>query len=295
MKPLFASLWRRRWCRLLCLGLVLIALPMAHPYPRQLLLGQTIEGRPWCVWEDAIRDEAHRQWQEESWLAIKLKMVHFPLPEKPDTTGPFAFPVYLDLAHDSDSVVRRHALEKLPTYTMQEPPARILAVLREHLDDGDPSCRLAAAKGVWQLSKDPKARDIANEIWHSSKANHRSSAVYLMAFMAKDDPELFDTLAKATKDFHPYFKIPALEAMPNFGKRGLGPLRAGLMDRIPTARHAAVKASPRFGKDAIEFIPILQELTFDGDREIRRAAAGALREISPEHAPLLDIEDRLRW
>ena len=49
---------RRRLLACLSIAALLFGLAMLHPYPRQTLFGPTIDGKPWCVWEDAIRRHA---------------------------------------------------------------------------------------------------------------------------------------------------------------------------------------------------------------------------------------------
>src|SRR5438105_640851 len=67
-------------CRLFAfLGVVvlLLGLMMLDPYPRQMLFGPTIRGKPWCVWESAVRRDFNRAEYEKSlkarimrWLGI---------------------------------------------------------------------------------------------------------------------------------------------------------------------------------------------------------------------------------
>src|SRR5262249_32469470 len=70
---------RRRWLlALIGIAALRFGLAMLHPYPRQSLFGPTIRGKPWCVWESAVRKhvqkrEVQRPLSEKllEWLNIK--------------------------------------------------------------------------------------------------------------------------------------------------------------------------------------------------------------------------------
>ena len=58
---MFRRFLSRRWLlAVLGAAALLFGLAMLHPYPRQSLFGPTIRGKPWCVWEAAMRCDAHR-------------------------------------------------------------------------------------------------------------------------------------------------------------------------------------------------------------------------------------------
>src|SRR5258708_19807 len=114
VETLTVYLRKRTWARVAVI-LAVCGLSLLHPFPRQSLFGPTIEGFPWCTWENEIRDHAHGRWHQESpFLAKVKKLIPWEFPwERPDIGGPFAWPVYVELADDSDVKVRRFALKKL--------------------------------------------------------------------------------------------------------------------------------------------------------------------------------------
>ena len=58
---LLRRLSSRRWLLAFAALLVIAGVPMLHPYPRQSLFGPTIRGKPWCVWEDNLRQRVDRE------------------------------------------------------------------------------------------------------------------------------------------------------------------------------------------------------------------------------------------
>ena len=130
---------------------LLFGLAMLHPYPRQSLFGPTIRGKPWCVWESAIRNHAHHTkplWAElRDWVG--LDDIGISQTELLDHAE--MLPLILQLAQDQqDEAVRRLAVTSLTTCCQLRDPCA-LPMLRRCLDDHNRICRINAAYTIWVI------------------------------------------------------------------------------------------------------------------------------------------------
>jgi len=107
----------RRWLlAFLGVAALLFGLTMLHPYPRQSLFGPTIRGKPWCVWEDAVRRYIHREDYENSWQAKVMRwfgVKHDDLTREDLLENEEMLPLLLQLADDPNRKVRREVLEAI--------------------------------------------------------------------------------------------------------------------------------------------------------------------------------------
>ena len=272
----------RRWL-LASLGIVvlLFGLAMLDPYPRQSLFGPKVDGIPWCVWEQKFRAEVDPEGGKESWILTLLGKVGLGQREGAvDLESPAALPIYLRLADDTNVEVRRLALERLNIRPTK--PDEILPVLRRHLEDSDPLCRLRAAHAVWQLTKDPETVDAVLSLKDHDTTSTRLAAIRILIIMANKESKLFDVLSELTRDPEPYVRGMTVESMHHFGKRGVPVVRNSLRDPIVLVRQAAMEAAWGLGTDGLELIPMLQILLNDPEPAIRSDAAYALHRLDPE-------------
>jgi hypothetical protein len=282
MKTLLAYIWNRRWCRLLLAGTVLCGLPLLHPFVRQSLIGPTINGIRWCVWESEVRIAADPQRQENLFYKAmkKLGLVnerHVGLP--PRTAE--SLPLYLQLAKDRDAGVRRVVLQKLDSMSSDH-ESEILPTLRERLQDDDPTCQLIAAAGVWRSTKDMEVKAIALPLLDHPDANIRASAIHVLSALASDAPDLFEPLAKLAEDSDWRVRAAVVSSMAFFGRRGMPILQRGLRDSYWEVRVYAVLSAGRLGKVAAELIPILLTLQNDPSPFFRDGVPRALHQIDPK-------------
>lgn len=282
MRSFFANLWQRRGRRLLCIGLIVAALPLLHPFVRQSTFGPKIDGIPWCVWDAEVRREAHagepRSWFVQLMEKLGLRDQSLAI----DLDSRKLVPVLLHMAEDPDEKVRRVALDRLQRWH-KEHEEEITPVFERHLDDGDAHCRLNAAWGVWVTRKDPKAIPVVLPFKEHADPFVRACAIDLLAEAAALDPALFGTLAPLAEDSNPQVRRIAVRSMRHFGKRGMPILQRALTDNGPGVRMMAIFAAADLGKDAEELIPILQ--TFASDANYRLQAAHALHKIDPKRFP----------
>ena len=106
----------RRWL-LAYLGIagVLAGEVMLLPHPSKLLFGPTIRGKPWCVWEDNLRQRVDREHDRKSsayriqeWVGI------LPTEMKVSAFGHAELaPLLVKLTHDPDPVIRDEAISHL--------------------------------------------------------------------------------------------------------------------------------------------------------------------------------------
>ena len=116
--PDFRRFLSRRWLlAILAVSALLFSLAMLHPYPRQSLFGPTIRGKPWCVWEDAVRHYAHREEYEKTmaakmmrWLRVNQEDLDDHEIFKQSLNHAEMLPLFLALAEDRDRKVRQCVL-----------------------------------------------------------------------------------------------------------------------------------------------------------------------------------------
>ena len=285
MKLLGASLWQRRWCRFVGVGVILCAMSLLHPFVRQSIFGPTIEGIPWCVWEDQFRRQAHGN-PKKAWIYQMLEKVGISTGDGValNPHGQTATALHMHLADDSDVKVRRAALGAL-VFRGERLQAEIAPILREHLKDNDPECRLLAAHGIWLMHNDLEIKAIVLPLIAHRDHRVRQSAAQVMWMMAPKVPELFEPLSQLAEDSDPGVRCAALGAMAFFGKRGVPILRAGLKDGNRHVRTNAVMAASRMGKDAEDLFVDLRAMQSDSDANNRHLAAHALHRLDPKQFP----------
>ena len=279
MKSL-GSLWKRRSLRAFGVFAVACALPLLHPFIRQSIFGPTIDGIPWCVWEDDIRAGADPDQRKPSWLREALEKFgligqqHIGLDANVN-----ALPVYMHLADDSDVRIRRIALSQLSNWRTKHDD--ILPILCLHIDDPDPHCRMVAAGTVWEVTKHPDLVDTFLAFKDHADPEIQYLARLSLCTMARADTKLFDTIATFAEDPNQGMRFHAVHAMRHFGKKGVPILLRAFADKGQGVRNAAVMTAGALGKDARDLIPSLQALQNDPDAVFRSQVEGALHRIDP--------------
>ncbi|MSQ93149.1 MAG: HEAT repeat domain-containing protein [Gemmataceae bacterium] len=285
----------RRWLlAFLGVAALLFGLAMLHPYPRQSLFGPKIDGVPWCVWEDKIRRSVVPDW-EKGWTLRFLDQIGLlkdsRLPDIPEL-----LPVYLHLANDDHIEVRRRALD-LDRRVLreeywrwsEEDEAKILPVMREHLRDDDPICRLIAAEYLWRATRDREMIKVPLTYLEHTDPYIQTGAQITLCYLAEADLaaslEPILKLTESTK-LRRGVRETAVQSLRYFGKSALPSLRNALADPSPDIRGAGMFALSRMGEDAKELIPELQALQNDVDSNLRRYVATALNKIDSKRFPV---------
>jgi hypothetical protein len=274
MKQLFAYVWKRRWYRVpLCLA-ILFGIACLHPFVRQFIFGPTVDGIPWCAWENRIRSDAHADEPRSPVIDFFERIGLFrtdsdalPLHSKA------ALPIYLHLADDRDPAVRRLALQEL-SRRMAHDRSAILPTMQRHVTDDDSASRMLAIASVWRATKNVDLHQDLAPLLEDADCHTRHQAIALLAAMAKQVPESFEPLAKATEDADPPIRMTATFAMAEFGARGEAILRARLKDADAGVRREAIIALVKVRKQDAELSADLRELLNDPDPSIREAVAG---------------------
>ncbi len=277
---------------------LLFGLAMLHPYPRQSLFGPTIRGKPWCVWEDAVRHFVHIQFHDEvidqtlsakvrHWLGIKHQGMGWT--ELFDDAE--MVPLLLELAEDTDPAVRAAAFHAICN-TDKLRHASALPLMRRRLHDDDEENRTNAARALWLLDKDKQVFPVLLRQLADRQYVYRVDAMQLLSGMSAEAPELYPTFVAYATDPDERVRSPVMQAMRHFGKKGLPILLEGLNDTHADVRRAAVNALAGIGPDAKEAIPALERRLNDSDKKVREAVAAALRAIVPEHGPHLRRDNK---
>lgn len=280
MKKFIASLWQRRWCRVLGVGAVFCLLPLVHPFIRQSIFGPTIDGVPWCVWEDEIRAAAEPQRGRRSWFGQLLADLGMGRQRIGLDRNFEALPVYLHLTNDSDVIVRRYAISQLRDWRNIHEDT--VPTLRGRLDDDDPLCRLWAAQVVWFATKERETIEVVRPLQNHEDLEVRRTAVSLLCYMSRNEPSLFDNVAKFANDPDAIVRMDAVNALQAFGKRALPLLRHALRDPDKIVRLTAIRVTSDLRADGAELYPELLALQTDAEPNIRRNASHALYTMDPK-------------
>ena len=287
MKAFLAYLWNRWSCRLLLAVAILCALPLLHPFARQTIFGPTIDGLPWCVWEDEVRFFANGGPDERSWLQKALEKIGLSKPPRLflNLESRQALPLYLHLAEDGNVKVRQSSLGHL-SRLLEKDEAAILPAFRRHLEDADPCCRLIAAQCIWRATKDRAMIAVVLPLRDDADFFVRGSVTETLEEMGGTDPDLFDPMSRLVGDANPLVRNAAVRSMRHFGKRGVPILRQALLDADPQVRSSAIGAASELGDDGLELAPVLQELQKNDPRSwFQRDAAHALYKMAPKQFP----------
>jgi hypothetical protein len=278
--PNFRRFLSRRW--IFAGVIVMIALPMLHPFVRQSIIGPTIDGIPWCVWEDEARRRADPSPPPETWFHQVMRRFGFmQRNDNPtvDVQSAAALPLHLYLADDRDAKVRRFALRML-AMRLPAHEAEVTPVFRRHLEDDDSGCRLSAAQGVWFAAKDLRVKAVLLPLLNENDVDMRRDAVCALGEMANSAPDLFEPFLKLTEDKDDLVRRQSLIIMGHFGKRSVPILQQALHDPSADMRQLAIHATSIMGKNGKELIPILQALVMDDPvPQIRHDAAHALHKL----------------
>ena len=286
----------RRWLLVpLGIGVLLVALAMLHPYPRQLLFGPKIHGVPWCVWESQIRRAAAPAGSSYRFLGA-LEDIGLLQRTRLNSISPELLPIFLHLASDDNLHVRRFCLESLERRQLkaefwrwsEEDEALILPVMRQRLEDDDPACRLEAAQYLWLATGDREMIQVPLAYLDHPDPYVRRGACIVLCYLAPADPDkAFDPVVSMAWDSKSRMDVrtTAVQSLRHFGKRGLPMIRKALNDSAPDIRWAAMFAAREMGQDAKELVPTLLPMQNDTDPNVRWLVALTLSKLDPDRFP----------
>jgi hypothetical protein len=291
MPALHRFLTRRWLLALFGIAAVLFGVAMLHPYPRQSLFGPKIDGVPWCVWESEIRRAATPGRSHPWLLRLVEKMGLLKRPNVRDNRT--LLPVYLHLANDDDIDVRRFSLWSLNRIDegwrwSEEEEAEILPIVRQHLQDDDPACRMACAQYIWNASRAPEMIKIPLAyIDHPDPFIQRCARITLCYLAEGDLDASFDPVVKLASDTKMKLDVrtTAVQTLRHFGKRGVPKLREAMSDPDSDVRWSALLAISWLPKGAEAFIPDLLAMQRDPEPVFRRRAAAMLTKIDANRFP----------
>lgn len=275
---------RRKTVALLGLLALVFGLAMLHPYPRQSLFGPTIRGEPWCVWEDAVRRQVHREEYEKTLWAKMMRLAQLQQDAELDEElfdNKEMLPLVLALADDPDSQVRQFALIAIAKYDNLHDDSA-LPVLRKRLQDEDERDRLRAARAIWEIEKDKDLFPIVLTIVNNRQSPLRRFAMGFFLDMSHRCPELLPQIATYANDPDPFIRRDVMVAMYRRGKQGVTTLMIGLDDDNREVRENAAMMLGLLGADAKDAIAALLDRLNDKEEIVRIASSNALAEIEPK-------------
>jgi hypothetical protein len=296
--PNFRRFLSRRWLlAFVSVAALVFGLLMLHPYPRQSLFGPTIRGKPWCVWENAIRRPG--AWGDNDktltatlfrWIGVK----HEPMELRMLLNHPEMLPLVLELAEDQDREMRSAMLWTLPSCDQLRDPS-VLPVLRRRLQDEDSYCRVLAARALWHVAKNKEGFAVAQrELEDSRDGNAHREASWLLTDASASSPELFPFFAAHAKHPDPGLRREAMTALSRFGKKSLTILCQGLEDADLEVRYCAVAALEYLGPDAKDAVPALARRLNDTEALVRSRTVEALKKIGPQGFEHLKAEPKMK-
>lgn len=152
---------------------------------------------------------------------------------------------------------------------MKADHARIIPVLRKHLDSGDFATRVWAATELGRFG--PEAKSAVSSLIEAARpANHNLRTVIYLALL-RIDPVAANLNARA---------LDVAPPDPGF----IGLLIKSLADQNPETRCAAADCLGEYGSDAGLAVPALRAALGDKDKSVREAAGIALKSIRPVDA-----------
>ena len=188
--------------------------------------------------------------------------------------------------HDSDAKVRAAAIERfgLGTLKNRRTVKAIVPMLREHLLDTDPICRIEAACALCNLrSASPDVLAVLRAGLADGNPRHRLAVVRRLLFMGNVCAKVFDELVICAKMGDVWeAKNSAIKALGNCGKRAVPFLTAHMRDPKSEAPNTALEALGVIGAEASDAVPfLLTKLANDDERLSEWSLVEVLGEIGP--------------
>jgi HEAT repeat protein len=283
----FHRLLSRRWL-LAFLGsaALLFGLAMLHPYPRQSLFGPTIRGKPWCVWEGAVRRHVHPDEADKilmvktlRWLGVK----HEDLKEKDLFDDPEMMPLVLHVMDDPDWKVQQTAIRAFIQYPALQNTLALPALYRR-LRGNDAYVRVLAAEAIWGINQDKEVITVVVNLLQDEESKRHSHRYYAGLFLYtihKEAPEILPHLAKLVRDENPEIRYFVASAMRHYGPKGVPVLIECLSDSHESMQRVAADSLGVLGLHAKDAIPFLERQTNSSHKGAREAAIEALLAIDP--------------
>jgi HEAT repeat protein len=323
--PPDTTLRRRRLVRRLAVYVPLATIGMvllAHPYTRQWLLGQTIEGEPVWYWQQTYRQQHAPEEREQSVVTRLARLVGLS-----DTWGtgravplknPAMGPVLVGLLSDSNDKVRAAALTDIPWNRdvpglreallplLEDPSPRVrrVALLRLHdvgraadlprivprLHDPDFDCRLTAALVVHHFEPDsPVALAVVRQALNDPDPRTRDWGAGAAGSMAKAGGtrarQEFFPLVVAHVLADPAHRDLGIIGLSHFGPDAVPTLLKLLDSDDPAARLNAARAFGYMGAPAKDAEPALVRHRDDPAPDVRQAVGWSLFLMDPKRYP----------
>jgi len=202
--------------------------------------------------------------------------------------GP-AVPALLELLEDKDATVRVNAAVALWKINRHE---RAIAALAEMIRSGPTPAAYRATGALGRLGAEPDtvAPPLVEAFHHADRDVRRSASRAL----GQLGPAAIGALKRPLADPDPEVRRSAVEALGWIGPKAVPDLIAALKNEAPEARRAAARALGRLGGAAKAAEAALIETVNDRNRDVRQAAAKALKEIrdvevhgNPTHGEVL--------
>jgi hypothetical protein len=288
----FSRFLTRRWL-IAFLGAValLFGLAMLHPYPRQSLFGPTIRGKPWCVWESAVRKHVQKREVQRPLLEKVLEWLNIKR-DAWDIVQEIAWdkreflPLLLALAEDADPQVRYLVLSWVPRDGKRLDPS-ILPMVKNRLDDDESYNRIEAAMALWQITKDKQAIEVmVRELKDTTKP--RATVIRYIGEVCDECPENCVHLIRLADD--PDVQHRAMFQFLFLGKKAIPSLLKALEDSDATTRACAATAVGYLGEEAKVAVPALERRLNDSAKNVRQCAAWTLKMIEPDRFRGLTVE-----
>ena len=185
-----------------------------------------------------------------------------------------AVPALLPLLEDSDPTVRANAAVALWKIAGHE---KAIPTLIDMLNRGEASAPIEATVALGRLGAEPAVvvPALLGAFRHVDRDVHRSAA----RAIGQIGPAALASLKQPLSDADPEVCRTAVEALGWIGPRAVPGLIYALRNNAPQARRAAARALARLGPVARSAEAALIQAVNDSDRDVRQAAAAALKEI----------------
>jgi HEAT repeat protein len=295
---------------------------LAHPYTRQWLLGQTIEGEPLWYWQQTYRQQHAPEDRERSLVTRLARLVGLAdtwgtgrvVPRKNPAMGP----VLVGLLSDPNEKVRAAAITDiasnlevpglrealLPLLEDPSPHVRRGAVLFlqevgtpadlprivPRLHDADLDCRLAAALVVHHFEPEaPVALAVVRQELNNPDTRAPAWSAYTAGMIAKPGGtrarQEFLPLVVAHVLADPAHRDLGMIGLSHFGRDAVPTLLKLLDSDDPEARINAARALAYMHPAAMDAEPVLVRHRDDPDPDVREAVGWSLFLMDPKRYP----------
>lgn len=261
---------------LLALALILGGCVLLNPYPRQLLLGPKIAGRPLCAWQECFRRSYGDEIRDESFFERFLGWTRHGKPSlRWDSLAPEQMDLVLvSLTDDRSPRVRRQVAVELSMYSKSRD---VFAALLQLLDDKEEEVRASAADSIVDADYRNEALPHFHALLRHPDSSRRMLGLKSIQSILRQSEETLRMLVTMLDDSDATVRRTAARYLGSWGRKkvariALPKLMKGLEDPDAGFRLEAARAAWNIERRPNKVLHTVRKELSNADEELRKIA-----------------------